>query len=64
MNKKMLALNKEMFKLEDGKVFIESEELANAIQNNQLDLFVEEEAAGVADLELDDGGDGKSLLCC
>jgi len=42
--KKMVALGKEMYKVVDGKVVIESEELANAIQNEGLDLFIDEEA--------------------
>jgi len=42
--KKMAVLGKEMYKVVDGKVVIESEELANAIQNEGLDLFVDEEA--------------------
>lgn len=43
--KKFVSIGKEMYKVEDGKVYIESEELANAIQDGQLDLFVDEEAA-------------------
>lgn len=44
--KKMVAIHKEFFKVVDGKVVIESEELANMIQNEGLDLFVDEEANG------------------
>lgn len=44
MEKKLIAIEKEMYKVEDGKVYIESAELANAIQNDGLDLFVNEEA--------------------
>ncbi|HBA05091.1 hypothetical protein IO99_12835 [Clostridium sulfidigenes] len=44
-NKNVVALGKDMYKVEDGKVVITSEELANAIQNEGLDLFVDEEAA-------------------
>ncbi len=46
-NKKVVALGKDMYKVEDGKVVITSEELANAIQNEGLDLFVDEEAAAI-----------------
>ncbi len=46
--KKMIALGKELYKVVDGKVVIESEELANAIQNEGIDLFVNEEAAANA----------------
>ena len=45
VEKKVLALGKEMYKVEDGKVVITSDELANAIQNEGLELFVDEEAA-------------------
>jgi hypothetical protein len=41
--KKMMVISKEMYKVEDGKVIIQSEELANAIQNENVDLFVNEE---------------------
>ena len=44
-NKNVVALGKDSYKIEDGKVVITSEELANAIQNEGLDLFVDEEAA-------------------
>ena len=44
MEKKVMAIQKEMYKVEDGKVYIESEELAKAIQDGSLDLFVDEEA--------------------
>ncbi|WP_035294881.1 hypothetical protein [Clostridium sp. KNHs214] len=43
--KKVMALGKEMYKVENGRIYIESEELANAIQNEGMDLFVDEEAA-------------------
>jgi len=46
--KKVMALNKEMYKVEGGRVYIESEELANAIQNEGLDLFVDEEAGAAS----------------
>lgn len=62
MDKKMIALNKEMIKVEDGRVFIESEDLANLIQNSDLDLFVDEEAAGIDQLEGDSRG--SALICC
>lgn len=54
--KKVKALDKELYKVDNGKVYIESEELANAIQNG-LDLFVDEEAGVLVP------GDGK-VLCC
>jgi len=44
MEKKVIAIQKEMYKVEDGKVYIESEELAKAIQDGSIDLFVDEEA--------------------
>ncbi|WP_346934754.1 hypothetical protein [Clostridium sp.] len=47
-NKNVVALGKDSYKVEDGKIVITSEELANAIQNEGLDLFVDEEAAAVA----------------
>lgn len=50
VEKKVLALGKEMYKVEDGKVVITSDELANAIQNEGLELFVDEEAGAVADV--------------
>lgn len=37
-----------MYKVEDGKVVITSDELANAIQSEGLDLFIDEEAAAIA----------------
>ena len=46
--KKVMALNKELYKVEGGRVYIESEELANAIQNDGLDLFVDEEAGAMS----------------
>jgi hypothetical protein len=46
--KKVVPIGKEMYKVEGGKVYIESEELANAIQNEGLDLFVDEEAGMAA----------------
>ena len=46
MDKKVVAVEKEMYKVEGGRVYIESAELANAIQNEGLDLFVDEEANG------------------
>lgn len=46
-NKKVVALGKDMYKVEEGKVVITSEELANAIQNEGLDLFVDEAAAAL-----------------
>ena len=46
-NKKVIALGRDMYKVEDGKVVITSEELANAIQNEGIDLFVDEEAAAI-----------------
>lgn len=48
--KKVLAVKKDLLKVEDGKVYIESEELANAIQNEGLELFVDEEAGMSADV--------------
>lgn len=53
-NKNVVALGKDMYKVEDGKVVITSEELANAIQNEGLDLFVDEEAAATQ----------ASFVCC
>lgn len=50
MDKKFLSVDKSMFEVKEGKVYIKSEELANAIQNQDLDLFVDEEAAGAAEL--------------
>ena len=47
MEKKLVAIEKDMYKVEDGKIYIESAELANAIQNEGLDLFVDEEAAAL-----------------
>lgn len=45
MEKKNLAvLDRESYKVVDGKVVIESEELANAL-NSGLDLFCEESVA-------------------
>jgi len=55
--KKVIALSKEMYKVEDGKVYIQSEELANAIQNEGLELFVDEEAGIVA-------VEKAYLICC
>jgi len=46
-----------MYKVEDGKVYIQSEELANAIQNEGLELFVDEEAGIVA-------VEKAYLICC
>ncbi len=46
-SKNVIALGKDMYKVEDGKVVITSEELANAIQNEGIDLFVDEEAAAI-----------------
>lgn len=43
--KKLVALGKEMYSVEDGKVVIASEELAKAIQEENVDLFVDEEFA-------------------
>jgi hypothetical protein len=36
-----------MYKVEDLKICIESAELSNAIQNEGLDLFVDEEAPAI-----------------
>lgn len=47
MEKKSVKITKEMCKVEGGKVFIESDELANAIQNEELfagDSLTDEEA--------------------
>jgi len=55
--KKVIAVSKEMYKVEDGKVYIQSEELANAIQNEGLELFVDEEAGLAAAIQA-------SFLCC
>jgi len=57
--RKMIALDKSMYKVEDGKVVIESEALANAIQNEALDLFIDEEAAAA-----EAGGLGCIQLIC
>lgn len=57
MEKKVMVLGKDMYKVEGGKVYIESQELANAIQNEGIDLFVDEEAGMLTDKN---GGIG----CC
>ncbi|WP_234117523.1 hypothetical protein [Clostridium hydrogenum] len=41
---KEIKVTKEQVKVEEGKVYINSAELANAIQNEELDLSAEEEA--------------------
>jgi len=52
MEKKSIAIQKEMCKVEDGKVYIESEELAKAMQDGTIDLSVNEEAnAMTADVQ-------------
>ncbi len=56
MEKKFVTLNKNMYTVEDGKVVISSEELATAIQNAALDLFIDEEA--------NLSSDAKCLCCC
>ncbi|MGN9163349.1 hypothetical protein [Clostridium sulfidigenes] len=43
--KKSITINKEDYKVQDGKVFIESDELAKALSNEYLDLDSEEEQA-------------------
>lgn len=43
MNKE-IKVNKDAYKVENGKVIIESEELANMIQERELSLNGEEEA--------------------
>ncbi|MDU1413611.1 MAG: hypothetical protein E6929_12425 [Clostridium sp.] len=43
--KRVLPLDKEMYKIEDGKVVITSDELARAIQDESIELFVDEEQA-------------------
>lgn len=43
MDEKKIKLEKDLYKVEDGRVYIESEELANAIQEGNLDLFIDEE---------------------
>ncbi|MDF2520951.1 MAG: hypothetical protein K0R84_1579 [Clostridia bacterium] len=53
--KKVIAIDKKMYKIEDGKVVIESDALAHAIQNNSLELFVDEEAAALSEPGLDIG---------
>jgi hypothetical protein len=45
LEKKFAALNKDMYEVKDGKVYITCEELANAIQDESLQLFIDEEAA-------------------
>jgi hypothetical protein len=63
--KKVAAIGKEIYKVEDGKVYIESEELARALQDGELDIFLGEEAAGFAgDTSLDDGDKNGGFLCC
>lgn len=47
MDNKLMAIKKEMYKVEAGRVYIDSAELANAIQNEGLDLFIDEEAAAL-----------------
>lgn len=54
-NKKLVALEKSMYCVEDGKVVITSDEIARAIQEENLDLFVDEEFAA---------GNGAALQCC
>lgn len=54
-SKKVVSLSKELYKVEDGKVYIESEELANAIQNQNVELFIDETT-------LEEGGNG--WFCC
>ncbi len=46
-NKNVMALGKDLYKVEDRKIIITSEELANAILNEGLDLFIDEEAAAI-----------------
>lgn len=41
---KFVAIGKELLKVQNGRVYIESEELANAIQDNNINLFLDEEA--------------------
>lgn len=57
--KKVIAIDKSSYKVEDGKLVITSEELANAIQNEGLDLFVDEEAAAMAPVD-----DGLNIAGC
>ncbi|QSX05339.1 hypothetical protein JYG23_11725 [Sedimentibacter sp. zth1] len=53
--KKLVALEKKMYCVEDGKLVITSDELAKAIQEENLDLFVDEEFAA---------SNGSALQCC
>ncbi|WP_432403370.1 hypothetical protein [Wukongibacter sp. M2B1] len=56
--KKMVPINKSNYEVKDGKVVITSEELANAIQNEGLDIFIDEEAAAASPIL-----DGRSNCC-
>lgn len=44
--KKVVKVDQSMYEVIDGKVVINSEELANAVMEEKLDLFVDEEAEG------------------
>lgn len=41
---KEIKVSKEQIKVEGGKVYIDSAELANAIQNQEIDFSADEEA--------------------
>lgn len=45
MEKKCIKIGKEMYIVNDGNIFIESEDLASAIQNQNIDLLIDEEVA-------------------
>ncbi len=47
MEKKMIEVGKGMIKVVDGKLVCASEEVLNAIANDELNLYVSEEEAGV-----------------
>lgn len=58
--KNVFKINKDMYKVENGKVFIESDELANAIQNEGIDLYLDEEANNLA---ADDSNGVCKVIC-
>jgi len=61
--KKFVALRKDMYEVKDGKVYITSEEIANAIQEQKLELFVDEEAAAAAQGICGLGCEDSEIMC-
>lgn len=59
--KNVVAATRELFKIEDGKLFIESEELAKALQDGSVNLFLDEEAGAMIE---DAGGDNGCFGTC